>query len=516
MSHHPAPSFLHRWSAPLTVIPLAILFHHLFLGMALGLNLALYAVAAMAVAAGRYGWRNISGPARMALAGTTFSALMFVLQHSTLAGFATFAGLALFAGLVHEPRLRGVFHGLLQAIIAFLSTPRRLRLAPSSLEEPVGRANPWRLLRAGFIPLLVTGIFVSLYQGGNPRFGQVTASLFDSIADLLHDLLSPRFFFFILGAMVSATIVRRLTSGSLVRRESLLSDELARRRTRRPRWMPPAALNPLNRERQAGMIMLVMLNTVLLVVNLIDIHWIWFGFSIPEGFSLKQFVHEGTWMLIASIILGMLLLLHLFRGNLNFHPHNKGLKTLALMWVGQNFILGISVFLRNWHYISFHGLAYKRIGVMVFLLLVLVGLATMFRKVRDRRSLFYLARVNGWAWFVVLVALTPVDWDSTIVRYNLQHDNPGEIDIDNYLAMSDKVLPLLYANLDKVEKQMAQHRHNRVRWVDHLDPAQFRRDLDFKRSRFEKRVAAQRWQESNLADRRTWAALKSMPPNTDR
>jgi hypothetical protein len=188
------------------------------------------------------------------------------------------------------------------------------------------------------------------------------------------------------------------------------------------------------------------------------------------------------------------------------------LKLLATVWVVQNFILGISVFLRNWHYIDFHGLAYKRVGVIVFLALVLIGLITLYLKVRGRRSFFYLARVNAWAWFAVLISLSTVDWDSTIVRYNLGHDNANEIDIDNYLAMSDKVLPLLYANMDKVEQQMAQHRNNRVRWVEHLDPADFRRELDAKRYRFIRRMEIQHWQESNWADDRTLAGLKYVAP----
>ena len=49
------------------------------------------------------------------------------------------------------------------------------------------------------------------------------------------------------------------------------------------------------------------------------------------------------------------------------------LRTLALLWVAQNFILGFSVFLRNMHYIDFHRLPSKRIAVKVFLALVMFG-----------------------------------------------------------------------------------------------------------------------------------------------
>ena len=185
------------------------------------------------------------------------------------------------------------------------------------------------------------------------------------------------------------------------------------------------------------------------------------------------------------------------------------MRMLATAWIAQNFILGLSVFLRNYHYIHFHGLAYKRIGVVVFLVLVLVGLVTLYLKIRERRTLNYLLRVNGWAAFAMMVGLTTVNWDGLIVRFNLAHWNQGEIDVDNYLVMSDKVLPLLYADLPKVEAQMAHHRENRVRWVEHLDPSTFRMDLDRKRQRFIRRFMKEDWRSWTLADQRTLDALKA-------
>jgi hypothetical protein len=230
--------------------------------------------------------------------------------------------------------------------------------------------------------------------------------------------------------------------------------------------------------------------------------------------SLKEFVHEGTWLLIVSILLSMAILLHQFRGNLNFHPNNRTLLMLASAWLVQNFILGVSVFLRNYHYISFHGLAYKRIGVIVFLLLMLVGLASLYVKIRQRKTFFYLLRVNAWAAFAMLVGLGTIDWDSTIVKYNLAHWNKGEIDVDNYLAMSDKVLPLLYADKDLVREQMSKHQENEVRWVTQLDPEVFGIELDRRRELFMERYDDQDWQSWTLADERTYRALLDI--NTDK
>ncbi|HRH39755.1 MAG TPA: hypothetical protein PK760_15500 [Flavobacteriales bacterium] len=98
------------------------------------------------------------------------------------------------------------------------------------------------------------------------------------------------------------------------------------------------------------------------------------------------------------------------------------------------------------------------------------------------------------------------------MQANLKHDNPAEIDIDNYLHMGDGVLPLLYANVELVEKQMAMHRANSVRWVEMLEPEVFRDALDAKRDRFLERYAEQDWKESNWADERTKRALDVMMP----
>lgn len=381
------------------------------------------------------------------------------------------------------------------------------RLAPS--HGAPRRGVRW--IKLGVLPLLLVLLFAQIYRAGNPKFDALTAGFmdgfFDLISDVLADVFTARTLFILFGALVCGALVLRNFPEKVAALEAELGEVLVRTRIKRPSWSVPLAMDPLERERRMGMILLVAVNALLAVVNLIDIGWVWADFEVPRDFSLKQFVHEGTWMLIISILLSMLILMYLFRWNQNFYWRSKALKGLAIAWVVQNFVLGVSVFLRNYHYISFHGLAYKRIGVIVFLSLVMVGLVTLFIKIKRRRSFFYLARVNGWAVFATLLILSAVDWDSTIVRYNLAHWNQGEIDVDNYLGMSDKVLPLLYADLDKVSAQMAQHQKNEVRWVRTLDPTAFKRRLDARRDHFLATYEAAYWQEWNVADRRTAMAL---------
>jgi len=495
------------------VLVLTGLFDRLFWKQGLGLNLALFAAAAMlgALVVMR---RTVSPSARMTLVGLVICAMMVVVHGSIVAKVALVLVLAVSAVLLLEPALRSLPFALIGSLMNFVLAPIGIAgVLSDGLKQVPATRSGWRWTRMAFVPVLVMLVYFLIYRAANPRFEALAAGFFGDFFDVLGDLIAELFtahmFFLGFGLLVSGTLVHRFAARLFTGPEWPMNESLIRERAKRPHWLAPLAMGALDRERRTGVILLVLVNALLLVVNLVDISWVWIGFEVEEGFNLKQFVHEGTWLLILSILLSIGILLHLFRGNLSFHPKERPLRLLATAWIIQNFILGISVFLRNYHYIHFHGLAYKRIGVVVFLLLMLVGLVTLYLKIRRRHTLYFLLRVNAWAAFVVLVGLTTVNWDGLIVRYNLAHWNQGEIDVDNYLAMSDKVLPLLYADLPKVEAQMAHHRQNRVRWVEHLDPSTFRMDLDRKRERFLRRYNDQDWRSWTLADRRTFEALKA-------
>ncbi len=443
------------------------------------------------------------------------SALMVWVHNSGIAVFSAIISGMVAGALMHSPRIRSVVYALAQFLSDLLAAPLKAWDSLGGLLRiPGGRSSTWRWARHALIPLVLVFIFIQLYRGGNERFDALSASIFGSfwswIAALLEDFFTARTLFFLFALCLCGALLFRLVSHSVSQAEGQWSDALLRRKQRRPHWSPALSMDPLERERRKGILLLAMVNLVLAVVNIIDISWIWFGFEVEEGMSLKAFVHEGTYMLIISILLSMLILLYLFRGNQNFYWRSGILRTLAVVWVAQNFILGTSVFLRNYHYISFHGLAYKRIGVIVFLVLVLIGLITLFLKIRDRRSFFYLLRVNSWAAFTVMVALTLVDMDRLIVRYNLAHENQGEVDIDNYLALSDRVLPLLYGDLEKVEQQMRRHSMNRVRWVEHLEPERFREVLDRRSKWFMEEYGKMHPLERSLALDRTYKELERL------
>jgi hypothetical protein len=147
-------------------------------------------------------------------------------------------------------------------------------------------------------------------------------------------------------------------------------------------------------------------------------------------------------MLILSILLSMVILLYYFRGNLNFYRHSKWLRIAAYLWIFQNGILLISVALRNYHYIHRYGLAYKRIGVILFLALSLFGLLAFFIKIKERKSAWYLYRVNGWGLFGLLILNSLINWDVLIANYNLNRGS--NVDTQFLLGLSGKTLHILH------------------------------------------------------------------------
>ncbi|GGI23499.1 hypothetical protein GCM10008119_07950 [Pedobacter mendelii] len=148
--------------------------------------------------------------------------------------------------------------------------------------------------------------------------------------------------------------------------------------------------------------------------------------------------------------MALAVIIYFFRGNLNFYSKSKTLRILAFAWMIQNFILIISVFIRDGYYIEFYGLTHKRIGVLVFAILCIIGLTTVYIKVAKQKTFFYLLKINGNIWFVLLLAFSTINWDVLIAKYNLAQSDKISLDAKYLLSLSDKTLPVLDKNRAKL------------------------------------------------------------------
>lgn len=384
---------------------------------------------------------------------------------------------------------------------------RLFNFTKSVLPAPLLKGSPaicgvYSVLKLSLLPLAIFGVFFSLFRAGNPIFKEWSNGFTELFGQLFADFSWAMFWFLLLGGLILRMVFLSPKSWPLVFK---LKDNLQRRRLGgKGRFFK---INALRREYRMALMVFASLNGLLLLVNLIDIRWFWFGFEMPQNFSLKEFLHEGVAFLIASLLLAAAVVFYYFRNNLNFYPGKNTLVVLAKIWLVQNAILSISVLLRSYYYIDFHGLANGRITVITIISIVLVGLFLLYRKVNGSRSHAYVFRYVSLYTMLLLAFMSVWDWDRSIAKHNLAHGRINEIDVDNYLRLHPRVYPLIIAKLDRVEKQIEAHVQNEEAWIRHHNLTDFQISLEERRKDFLDREAKQSWLSWNYSDAKAVAYL---------
>ncbi len=320
------------------------------------------------------------------------------------------------------------------------------------------RSAKWsKYLMLSIIPIILAFIFFVIYANANAVLADIAEKVGTWIEVNLQKLFSvfiweriifTLFGFYIIGSLLAKTRINYFSVNDINH-----SDELVRKRriVRRPSKVIQQPVRRfsntgLKNENTMGIISFTLLNMILLVVNCIDVDFVWLNFEFSADKPIYKLVHEGTELLIVSIVLAMSVVLFFFKGNLNFYKRNKWLKYGAYAWILQNGFLVLSVLLRDYYYIAHYGLAYKRIGVLFFLLMVLFGLITVFVKVSAKKTGYFLFRVNAWAAVVLLVSASFINWDVRIAKYNIAHRDKITLDTAFVLSLSDRTLPVIHQN----------------------------------------------------------------------
>ena len=497
---------------------------YLFWRQSLGLNVLIYLVflvVAHLVLLPRHAPARRTAGFWAAVGGCLLSGGLVAWYGSAAAQWAALASGLLLVGLVNQPPLRLVSSAVLTAL---LGVGPAVRAVLGSVRAPrrVGRRlrRGWFYARLLGLPLAALLVFQTLFAVANPRYGALSARFWGQLGDWLGQLLAavsvPHLGFLALcgvaaaGALVAVPVHfftdYESRSGEFVRRQR---DGVASLGVRRPDFRrTDRRLLDLRKEWLAAVACFGLLNALLLVVNAVDVRWLWFGFKPAPDFDLTQFVHSGTYGLIFSILLAAGIMLWFFRRNLNFYqPGLPLLRWGATLWVAQNLVLASSVGLRNYYYITYTGLAYKRIGVYAFLLLTVFGLGTVLLKIWRRRSAFSLVRLNSWAAYAVLLALAAGNWEIWMAEYNLQ-PRFARLDIGFLLAMPPRVLPVLAAHEAALD-QVPLVAENEYGYYERLDAAAAHRQLRQRQRAFRNAYPLQDWQSRTGADARAYQAVSA-------
>lgn len=433
------------------VFILAILYAFLFHNKPLGLNLLIFDLLVLTVLVINRHIRLFNLPVILIMAAYVITSAATVFVYSFWAYFIHFLVFMLFIGTLVYPTVRSYLHAFHLFLYSMVMAPATFLKKLSETRFKGRNMGVYlRKSRIFIIPLLIIIVFIVIYRNSNPVFDEMMRRIGTSVNDALVWVFGSFdvtvFITFFLGLFFCAIILFRSFSNRTAERYIGKSDAFTRIKTRLKRRFPVLGLK---NELKAGLFLFLILNVILLTVNIIDINWVWFHFSW-NGTYLKQFVYEGTYLLIFSILISVALVLYYFRGNLSFYSRNKWLKYLSYIWLLQNAVLAVSVGIRNFWYIYYFSLAYKRIGVYIFLLLTLYGLYTVFVKVKCNKSAFYLFRTNARALVIILVVSTLFNWDCIIARYNFSNYNRSFVHLNFLAKLSNKALPYLDKSMDEL------------------------------------------------------------------
>ena len=443
----------------------------------------------------------------VALAFITTS-IATVVTHSVFSYFINYLVMVVFVGLLIYPQVKSLLNAFRISIISFFKS--QIFFFESLLSTKVKGKNfgsyIWKF-RMFFIPLIIIIIFIAIYSGSNPVFNDLVSSFLSFISESLLAIFKNFDFlvvFTLIVGLVISNFMYIIISNKYIENEDLkATDSLVRVKKSIKRIF---SITALKNEYKAGVFLLIVLNVLLLIVNCIDLNIVWFNFQW-DGYFLKQFVHEGTYLLILSILISIALVLYFFRGNLNFYQNNKLLRVLSYVWIIQNAILTLSVFVRNYRYIDYFALAYKRIGVILFLLLVLYGLYSVFVKVRDKKSAFYLFRVNTYALFIVLVFSSFVNWDGLIAKYNFNNANKSFLHLNYMATLSDKALPHLDKPIEELDEIYKIQQKKFPFEEEFMRPFEYRQIINNRKKEFKTEWESKSFLEWNYAEYVAYKAL---------
>ncbi|WP_461587921.1 DUF4153 domain-containing protein [Winogradskyella sp.] len=441
----------------------AILFSTLFYGKTLGLNLLLFSITTVVILflSNRHNFKNRSTIIYACLYIATGLSVFF--HDSLLSIIANLVTFFTLIGSISEHKssiyinwLNGIYSS-----VAGLFHRNYSEDANTQKETPKKDIDYMHITKIIVIPGAIVFIFILLYQNGNPLFEELIDKIdfgFINLQWVLFTVLG----YYLYSNIYKPVEVEPATEVDLKTENNLRKSE---------KFSDPI----LKKENQLGITLIALLNVLIVIFLITDVTFILTNLDIRASVFSAQ-VHSGINALIASIIIAIIILLYVFRGDLNFYKDNQIIKRLAFSWILLNAFLILSIAVKNGQYIYYFGLTYKRIGVIIYLILTLTGLATTLIKIDKIRNIWYLFRLNTKAAFIVLVMASMVNWDYHITNYNFNYAQ--SMDFQYLIELSNNNTFFLKEQIDTN--------------VTHPDSI---RQIEYKYNEYVKQLSMHSWQE---------------------
>ncbi|WP_259014347.1 DUF4153 domain-containing protein [Emticicia fluvialis] len=457
----------------LSVVILTIVFNYFFWLEKFGINLLHFNTSLIALLALYNKIKFDTIPLRVALGTVLLTGAMVIVYNSVLSILVHLLCFLVLTGFIHRRELTSVGGALWQYGLNLLMTTFEPLLLLAETKNKLNNKNQLlgksvSIAQLLLIPIIAFAVFLLIFKSANPIFSDIVTTpfawLFEAMERFFTDFSIGHFIFLLFGAGFIFSVLfnwGRVNNLYQIKQRpgTIATPE------------KPNEKSAIN-EYSTALLLIVSVNILLLIINIIDIKFLWFnlGADLKSAHELSKLVHEGTYLLILSIVLSIFILIYYFRNELNFLPGNRWLVVASYVWIIQNGFLIISVLLRNYEYITNYGLAHGRIVVIFLLLITTIGLILLWLKIKHKYTILHSFKQACWGLLLSLVSFTLFDWDSMIVQYNLSTQKAADIDYYYLNTLSDRTLPLLYENRSKIEESSRIHNHfNKLYDTDRLN-----------------------------------------------
>ena len=410
------------------------------------------------------------------------SAFSVAYYGNTLSFIANVVSLIVLVGMDRGANA-SVIPSVIEGIFSLISSPVFMVLdiiEKKSTDNRVKVIN--KILLITFIPLIIVVIFFFIYRSSNPIFEEMTNQI--NLKWISFGWLA----FTLLGMALVYGFYKVIAIKELNPFNDYASHQI--NSTNEPLILFEKEIS-IKDEYLSGVFLLALLNILLFFVNLGDAHFLFISHKLPENVTFASYLHQGVGMLIVSILISIFIIIFYFRGRLNFYEKSKSFKVWAYIWIAQNVLMLGSVIAKNYQYIDAYGLTYKRIGIYIYVLLTIIGLVTTALKIANIKNAYYLIRLNGWSFFIVLILSSLIHWDKLIINEN--QSLKRDIDIYYLLSLSDSILPELHQMEGKIKDKNHKERFHQL--------------LESKINVFKKNQKEISWKSSNVIDNQTYKLL---------
>ncbi len=443
----------------------SLLFSVLFFEKSIGINLLIFSIITLIVLSVYHPQKAKQKENIVYSVVYLLSAIFVFIQDSSLSIFANCVAFFTLVGLFSDHKtsiyinwLNGVFTSIAGLLFIKVNHPEK--------KKHHQNIDLLHLTKLIVIPIVFVVIFILLYKNGNPLFEDMINKINFDFINIQWLLLTILGFYLFINISEPVQVEPATTKDLSLKNELFKSEKFSDEK--------------LKKEKQLGTTLLSLLNLLIgfyLITDIISIQ----SLDISRASVLSAEVHKGINTLIASIIMAISIILYFFRGDLNFYKENRLLKYLTFLWIIFNVVLVALIFIKNQNYITAFGLTNKRIGVHIYISLVLIGLLTTFLKVVKTKNMVFLFRVNTQIAFCILIALSAINWDHTITNYNL--NTAKSYDLNYLIELSD-------ANAILLKEYSKQHT---------LDP-KLNYKIDIKYADYLKKIEEKTWQELSFKE----------------